>query len=212
MTGQGAMRGTSKGWGLGPRAWWAAGLFALAACTYDPHPQEGKLRCSVNGECPTGYTCRRGLGTCWSAGSTDPDAGVDGGRDLASKDAPAVDRISATGGAVTGGRGTGGAATGGAATGGAATGGAATGGRGTGGAGTGGAGTGGRGTGGAGGVSACVDTCRFHTDGICDEPFDCAIGTDCTDCYSTLCINTCRYQRDGVCDELQDCALGTDCA
>jgi hypothetical protein len=71
-------------------------------------------------------------------------------------------------------------------------------------------GTGGRGAGGAGG---CADSCRFSLDGFCDEPSaDCPLGTDCTDCYSTLCTNSCRTPRDGFCDEPILCPLGTDCA
>jgi hypothetical protein len=53
----------------------------------------------------------------------------------------------------------------------------------------------------------CQDTCASAEDGVCDDPGDCAPGTDCSDC----CNDTCEYANNGVCDEPTLCAPGTDC-
>lgn len=45
------------------------GMVALvcdSGCSYDPHPADGKVGCSANGECPQGYTCRYPSATCFS--------------------------------------------------------------------------------------------------------------------------------------------------
>lgn len=43
-------------------------LLAAAGCTYDPKFDDGKLRCSSAGTCPTGYSCKNSL--CFSDSPT----------------------------------------------------------------------------------------------------------------------------------------------
>jgi len=56
--------------------------FALASTIgcYDPHPAEGTLACSVQNECPEGYTCRTPPHACFStgAGTTSGTGGAPG--------------------------------------------------------------------------------------------------------------------------------------
>eukprot|EP00966_Prymnesium_polylepis_P010345 238715-Prymnesium_polylepis.1 len=75
--------------------------------------------------------------------------------------------------------------------------------------------------------TCCADTCRYSSDGDCDdggagsEYSACTGGSDCTDCGtrcpSALCVDVCDYASDGDCDdagpgaEYRSCSLGTDC-
>ena len=57
------------------------------------------------------------------------------------------------------------------------------------------------------------DSCFLAKDGVCDEPEDCANGTDTTDCdavHETDDGDSCFSAKDGFCDEPEDCANGTD--
>jgi hypothetical protein len=60
------------------------GIIALACfgaavgCKYDPHPQDGTLRCSTAGECPEGYTCQTNTNLCFSKSGMSRDGGLGG--------------------------------------------------------------------------------------------------------------------------------------
>lgn len=67
-------------------------------------------------------------------------------------------------------------------------------------------------------ASAGPNSCRWANDNMCDEPMNCAIGTDTADCQNSSATaasqggfgNSCTYANDGECDEPFYCALGTD--
>jgi hypothetical protein len=58
------------------------------------------------------------------------------------------------------------------------------------------------------------DSCEHANDGYCDEPYECDVGTDTTDCSQAGFENGnsqyCRYAGDGECDEVQYCPAGSD--
>jgi hypothetical protein len=58
------------------------------------------------------------------------------------------------------------------------------------------------------------DSCRLANDGHCDEPYECDMGTDTTDCSQAGFENGnnmyCQYTDDGECDEVQYCPAGSD--
>jgi hypothetical protein len=56
-------------------AW--VGLMALAGC-YNPHIEDGTLKCSATSECPSGFKCNPNDGRCYSNGGG-PSAPVDSG-------------------------------------------------------------------------------------------------------------------------------------
>ncbi|MCP4444643.1 MAG: hypothetical protein GY811_04760 [Myxococcales bacterium] len=59
---------------------------------------------------------------------------------------------------------------------------------------------------------AAGDSCRWANDGVCDEPANCGVGTDATDCSGDPLApgDTCEYANDGECDEPTYCLEGTD--
>lgn len=68
---------------LMPRGIPIVAMIALAAatggCSYDPHPADGKLACSADGQCPQGYACRFPAATCFSGAATSGAGGGTGG-------------------------------------------------------------------------------------------------------------------------------------
>ena len=63
-------------------------------------------------------------------------------------------------------------------------------------------------------ATAADDSCTHANDGFCDEPYECAMGTDKTDCALWGFENGnnmfCRYTDDGGCDEVAYCPAGSD--
>jgi hypothetical protein len=55
-----------------------AGAIA-AGCSYDPHPANGKLACSADGQCPQGYSCQSPAGLCYADGAGGSGGSVAGG-------------------------------------------------------------------------------------------------------------------------------------
>ena len=58
------------------------------------------------------------------------------------------------------------------------------------------------------------DSCTHALNGACDEPYECATGTDATDCSQEGFVygsnRYCQYTNDGECDESQYCPAGSD--
>lgn len=44
----------------------ATATVAASGCSYDPHPADGKLACSADGQCPQGYTCQLPARACYA--------------------------------------------------------------------------------------------------------------------------------------------------
>jgi len=57
------------------RVFWSILLVGLAACGFNPHPQNGALPCDKG--CPSGYACGAG-NLCWLNSTLAMDSGVDG--------------------------------------------------------------------------------------------------------------------------------------